>query len=216
MESMGQDRWIEAGLSQPHPKTQWPPLPWSQLPNRPLIEDAEFPGLRFAKRDVGHQFASLMKTFLFSLIAVLALSSSLHAEDGNLADQLRRALDKAKVKLGDVAEKAGEKGRQWYHQAKENLKLSRPEYSKRAEKKLADIDAQVAVLKEIASGAGQRDYFKTRVTAIDQHMAYAKNEFITLQAADTEPMFRARQSIFNKTLWTLEAAVEQAQEEAGL
>lgn len=156
-----------------------------------------------------------MKTWALSLIAVLVAGTCAHAED-NLADQLKRALDKAKVKLNEAADKAGEKGREWYRQAKDNLKLSRPEYLKRAEKKLSESEAQVAVLKEMSNSPGQRDYFKTRVSALEQHAAFAKSEYASLAAADSEAMFRARQSIFNKTVWTLEAAIEQAQEEAGL
>lgn len=156
-----------------------------------------------------------MKTAVSTLIAALALGTLVHAED-NLADQLKRALDKAKVKLNEAAEKAGDKGRQWYHKAKENLKLSRPEYTKRADEKLKDSEAQIAVLREMANAPGQRDYFKTRVIALEQHLAFAKTEFLNLQAAENDAMFRARQTTFNKTVWTLEAAIEQAQEEAGL
>jgi vacuolar-type H+-ATPase subunit H len=156
-----------------------------------------------------------MKLVVTTLTAVLALGSILHAED-NLADQLKRALDKAKVKIGEAAEKAGDKGREWYRKAKENLKLSRPEYLKRADQKLKDSEAQIAVLREMSNAPGQRDYFKTRVVALEQHLVFAKTEFLNLESAEGEAMFRARQSIFNKTVWTLEAAIEQAQEEAGL
>lgn len=155
-----------------------------------------------------------MKTRLLTLLAVLAVGSVVQADD--LSDQLKRALEKAKVKVGDLAVKAEQKGREWYYQAKENLRLSRPEYTKRAQKKLEQLDANVLVLHEMLNSPGQRDYFKTRVTALDQHVAYAKTEYLNLEAAETEAVFRARQSGFNKTLWTLEAAVEQAQEEAGL
>jgi hypothetical protein len=156
-----------------------------------------------------------MKTRLLTLLTVLAVGSAAYAED-NLADQLKRALEKAKVKVGDMAVKAEQKGREWYHQAKENLRLSRPEYSKRAEKKLEQLEADILVLKEMLNAPGQREYFKTRVTALEQHAAFAKTEYTTLQESNSEAIFRARQSGFNKTVWTLEAAVEQAQEEAGL
>lgn len=155
-----------------------------------------------------------MKTRLLSLLAVFAAGSLVQADD--LGDQLKRALEKAKVKVSEAAVKAEQKGREWYYAAKENLRLTRPEYTKRAVKKLEQLDANVLVLKEMLNAPGQREYFKTRVAALDQHVAYAKDEFKNLEAADTEAIFRARQSGFNKTLWTLEAAVEQAQEEAGL
>lgn len=155
-----------------------------------------------------------MKTRLLSLLAVLAVGSVVQADD--LSDQLKRALEKAKVKVGDMAVKAEQKGREWYYAAKENLRLTRPEYTKRAAKMVEQLDANVMVLKETLNSPGQRDYFKTRVAALEQHVAYAKEEFKSLEAAETEAIFRARQAGFNKTVWTLEAAVEQAQEEAGL
>jgi len=155
-----------------------------------------------------------MKTRLATCLAVLAVGSFAHADD--LSDQLKRALEKAKVKVGDMAVKAEQKGREWYYAAKENLRLARPEYTKRAEKKVEQLDANVLVLHEMLNSPGQRDYFKTRVAALDQHVAYAKTEFDNLKSSESEAIFRARQSGFNKTLWTLEAAVEQAQEEAGL
>ena len=63
---------------------------------------------------------------------------------------------------------------------------------------------------------GGRDYFKTRVSALEQHYAFAVKEQETLTAITDDAQFRARQKSFDKTLWTLEAAVAQAQEEAGL
>lgn len=149
------------------------------------------------------------------MTVLLVLGGFSHAED-NLGDQLRRALEKAKGKIGEVAEKAGDKGRQWYRQAKENLKLSKPEYLKRAGAKLKDLDERVAVLHEMSSAPGQREYFKTRVIALEQHVVFAKGEIQALEASETEAAFRAKQSHFNKTVWTLEAAVEQAEEEAGV
>ena len=69
---------------------------------------------------------------------------------------------------------------------------------------------------DVLKDQGGRDYFKTRVSALEQHHAFAVKEQETLAAIADDAQFRARQKSFDKTLWTLEAAVEQAQEEAGL
>lgn len=151
----------------------------------------------------------MKKSFILPLLACLCLSS-LQADDLN--EQLRRAAEKLKNEIAKVKDQAEVKGREWYKQAKEHLTTSREEYLKKAGDALTRWKADIDVLKE----QGGRDYFKTRVLALEQHHAYAVKEMETLNAITDEAQFRARQKSFDKTLWTLEAAVEQAQEEAGL
>lgn len=151
----------------------------------------------------------MKKPFILPLLACLCLSS-LQADDLN--EQLRRAAEKLKNEIAKVKDQAEVKGREWYKQAKEHLTTSREEYLKKAGDALTRWKADIDVLKE----QGGRDYFKTRVLALEQHHAYAAKEMETLNAITDEAQFRARQKSFDKTLWTLEAAVEQAQEEAGL
>lgn len=151
----------------------------------------------------------MKKPFILPLLACLCLSS-LQADDLN--EQLRRAAEKLKNEIAKVKDQAEVKGREWYKQAKEHLTTSREEYLKKAGDALTRWKADIDVLKE----QGGRDYFKTRVLALEQHHDYAVKEMETLNAITDEAQFRARQKSFDKTLWTLEAAVEQAQEEAGL
>lgn len=153
-----------------------------------------------------------MRPLNLILAASLLVGSAVRADD--LADKLKRALDKATTKVGDLAQSAGRKGREWYGSARENLRLSRPEYTTRAEKKLGQLASDVDALKELATT--MPDYFKTRVLSLQQHTAFATAELQTLKASETDAAFRSRRTVFNKTLWTLESAVEQAQEEAGL
>lgn len=157
-----------------------------------------------------------MKTFTLTLVALaLAGTCALHSED-TVGDRVRRILDKTKDKAVEIAGKVENKGRSWFNAAKENLRLSRPEYTDRAASTLARFSAQIQVLKELSGGPGQRDYFRTRVQALEQHAEFARTEFETLKTSESEEVFRARQKSFDRTLWTLEAAVETAQEEAGL
>jgi hypothetical protein len=149
-----------------------------------------------------------------ALLACLTLSlslSALHAED-SLNEQLRRAAEKLKNEFAKVKEQGQPKGRQWYKKSQEHLTTGREEYLKEAGVALSRWRADIDVLKD----QGGRDYFKTRISALEQHHAFALKELETLTAISDEAQFRARQKSFDKTLWTLEAAVEQAQEEAGL
>lgn len=155
--------------------------------------------------------SSIMKKALLTCLALSLCAHSLRAED-SLNDQLRRAAEKLKNEFSKVKEQGEVKGREWFKKAKEHLTTSREEYLKQSADVLNRWKADIDVLKD----QGGRDYFKTRVTALEQHHAFAVNELEALTAMTDEAQFRARQKSFDKTLWTLEAAVEQAQEEAGL
>ncbi|MCB1278081.1 hypothetical protein [Prosthecobacter sp.] len=149
---------------------------------------------------------NLLAFFVFSF-CVLPLRS-----EDSLNDQLRRAAEKLRNEISKVKEQGEVKGREWFKKAKDHLSTSREEYLKNAGDALARWKADIDVLKD----QGGRDYFKTRVSALEQHHAFATKELETLTGITEEAQFRARQKSFDKTLWTLEAAVEQAQEEAGL
>jgi len=151
-----------------------------------------------------------MKTVLLSTLALCLCLASTQAED-SFTDQLRKAAEKLKNEVSKVKDQTEVKGREWYKKAKERLTTSREEYVKQAADALNRWKADIDVLKE----QGGRDYFKTRVQALVEHHAFAMQELATLNGLPDEPSFRARQKTFDKTLWTLEAAVEQAQEEAG-
>ncbi len=155
--------------------------------------------------------STIMKKTILACLALSLCVHSLRAED-SLNDQLRRAAEKLKNEFSKVKEQSEVKGREWYRKAKDHLTTSREEYLKQAGTALTRWKADIDVLKD----QGGRDYFKTRVTALEQHHAFAVKELETLTAINDEAQFRARQKSFDKTLWTLEAAVEQAQEEAGL
>lgn len=151
----------------------------------------------------------MKKTTLSSLLLSLCLATA-QAED-SLNDQLRRAAEKLKNEFSKVKEQSEVKGREWYKKAKDHLTTSREEYLKKAADALTRWKADIDVLKE----QGGRDYFKMRVQALTEHYTFAVKEWETLNGLTEEAPFRARQKTFDKTLWTLESAIEQAQEEAG-
>ncbi len=155
-----------------------------------------------------------MKTSIIACLALLSVNSLIRADD--ITDQIRRAVNKTRDKVEEITEKVKEDSRSWYRQTKENLRLSRSEYTERADRTLARFRAEVGVLKDLSGGPGQRDYFKTRVQALEQHATFATAELETMRLSESDEVFRARQKSFDRTLWTLEAALGQAQEEAGL
>lgn len=155
--------------------------------------------------------STTMKKAILTCLALSLCIHSLRAED-SLNDQLRRAAEKLKNEFSKVKEQSEVKGREWYKKAKDHLTTSREEYLKQSGAALTRWKADIDVLKEQVG----REYFKTRVLALEQHHAFAEKELATLSLITDEAQFRARQKSFDKTLWTLEAAVEQAQEEAGL
>lgn len=155
--------------------------------------------------------STIMKKTLLACLFVSLCLASVQAED-SLNEQLRRAAEKLKNEFSKVKEQSEVKGREWYKKAKEHLTTSREEYLKKAGDALTRWKADIDVLKDQVG----REYFKTRVKALEEHHAFAMKELETLNAIAEEAQFRARQKSFDKTLWTLEAAIEQAQEEAGL
>lgn len=154
---------------------------------------------------------TIMKKAILTCLAFSLCAFTLCAED-SLNEQLRRAAEKLKNEFSKVKEQGEVKGREWYKKAKDHLTTSREEYLKKAGDALSRWKADIEVLKE----QGGRDYFQTRVAALEQHHTFASKELETLTGVTEEAQFRARQKSFDKTLWTLEAAIEQAQEEAGL
>lgn len=154
--------------------------------------------------------STIMKKALLTCLALSLCLHSLRADDS--LEQLRRAAEKLKNEFAKVKEQGEVKGREWFKKAKDRLTVSREEYLKQSSAALTRWKADIDVLKEQMG----REYFKTRVTALEQHHAFAIKEMETLATITDEAQFRARQKSFDKTLWTLEAAIEQAQEEAGL
>ena len=158
-----------------------------------------------------------MKTIpLFLLVVVLFSSINSIAEAQTFMDKVRRAFDSTKQTVGEAARGAGSASKAWLEKAKENLRLSRPEYTSRANTRLLNAASGIQRVRIGPSGVVDRKYYKTRLVALDQHLEYARAEFAFLQSSPTEQVFRERQRDFDFTLWSLEEAVSFAETEAGL
>lgn len=160
------------------------------------------------------------------LLTVLGMSPAaspfLHAEDKPIkidkttVDKAKTMLDKVIGEAKEAANKTEDKTRELWERTKENLRLSREEYVKKATSGLATMDAEIQVLAESGSAANSRDYFKTRIEALKQHLDYCRRDLARLQESPTEESFRVKQKGFDRGLGFLGDNIELAQEEAGL
>lgn len=165
---------------------------------------------------------SAMKTSLLLALLTFVACTSIHAEDKplkidkNTADQAKDLLEKAVSGLKGAADKAEDKGRDLWKRTKENLQLSREEYLKKATSGVKTMEAEITELAESGSMLNSRDYFKTRIESLKQHLEYCKRDLERLAATETEETFRVKQRGFDRGLGFLGDNIELAQEEAGL
>lgn len=148
---------------------------------------------------------------------------SLHAEDKPpikvdraTADKAKAVLEKLVAEAKEAASKGERKGRELWQRTKETLALSREDYAKKVLSGLATMEAEIQVLEESGSAVTTRDYFKTRIESLKQHLDYCKRDFARLQEAPSEEAFRVKQRGFDRGLGFLGENIESAQEEAGL
>ena len=72
-----------------------------------------------------------------SLVLLFVVLGSLVAPaDTTFVDRVRRVFDTTKKTVGGAAEGAGTITRKWWSSARENIRLSRPEYLRRADERL--------------------------------------------------------------------------------
>ncbi len=148
-----------------------------------------------------------------SVIALSLLVTIAHAEDSSKArDLLEKLVDKA----SQAANKVETKSKGLWQRTKENFKTSREDYMKKASSALITMDAEIQTLVESGLAVTSRDYFKTRIEALKQHLDYTKREIERLKEQPSEEAFRVKQKSFDRTLGALGDAIDLAKEEAGL
>jgi hypothetical protein len=163
-----------------------------------------------------------MKTaVVLALLALLSIPLA-RAEDKpikvdkNTVDKAKDLLEKVVNEAKDAAGKTKDKSKELWARTKETLSLSREEYLKKAGSALKTMDAEIQVLAESGSAVNSRDYFKTHLESLKQHLDYCRRDFERLQAIDSEEAFRVKQKGFDRGLGFLGDNIELAQEEAGL
>jgi polyhydroxyalkanoate synthesis regulator phasin len=154
------------------------------------------------------------------LVACTALHS--HAQDESkkssdkTSDKAKDLLDKLVNEAKKATDKAKDEGKDLWNHSKDLLKLSREEYTPKVEFAMKTMSAEIQALGETDAPVSSRDYFKTRVESLKQHLAYCQREFDRLKEQADEEAFRARQKKFDRTLGWLSEHLAATKEEAGL
>ncbi|RBP39589.1 hypothetical protein DES53_10916 [Roseimicrobium gellanilyticum] len=136
--------------------------------------------------------------------------------DKSTSDKAKQMLEKLVGEAKEAVKESGEKGKDLWERTKENFTMSREAYVKKVNSALATMDAEIQVLAEGGSAVTTRDYFKTRIEALKQHLDYCKRDLARLQEAPSDEAFRVKQRGFDRGLDFLGQNIELAQEEAGL
>ena len=155
----------------------------------------------------------MKKLTLLLMLAVMGSAAAL--ADTTFVDRMRRVFDSTKKTVGGAAEGAGKITRKWWASARENIRLSRDEYLRRADQRIVEANGQLAKIKAGSSAVMERKYFKLRLAALEEHLAHSRVELSALQGSPSEEIFRQRQTPFDFTLWSLEEALELSLAEAG-
>ena len=168
-----------------------------------------------------------MKSLTLLAVPAFLLSVSLTsavAEDKPIkidkatTDKAKDMLEKLVGEVKNAADKGKGEGKDHglWERSKETLRLSREEYVKKVNSAFKTMDAEIASITESGSALVSRDYFKTRLESLKQHLDYCKRDLERLQTSESEEIFRAKQKGFDRGLGYLGDHIELAQEEAGL
>ncbi len=153
------------------------------------------------------------------LFALLVACSTLHMhaqEEGKKSDKTKDLIDKLVGEAKKAADKAKDEGKDLWGKSKDLLKLSREEYTTKVGFTLKTMGAEIQALGETDAPVSSRDYFKTRVDSLKQHLSYCQREFDRLKEQPDEDAFRAKQKKFDRTLGWLGEHLAITKEEAGL
>jgi ElaB/YqjD/DUF883 family membrane-anchored ribosome-binding protein len=176
-------------------------------------------GSVFAKPSVPHFQGSSMKSLLvlvLALVAVLAMPSVSLAEETTLKGRAADAAESIKRGVKDAADATARATREAWKTTKAYLSQDPGEYRNGAVKKLESLGDEVAALGIDAKKVSMADrtYFQTRIRALHEHLEYARAELAKLPDNKDQKDYTSARRHFNRTLETLEDAVDQARSEA--
>ncbi len=155
-------------------------------------------------------------------LALLTFTSVVRTQDSKPkpnADKNKDMLDKLMIEAKKAAGKfqdGGDKGSSLWSRSKETLALPKDEYLKRADSALKTMDAEIVALTEAEGPVIARDYFKTHVQSLKQHLIYCRQEEEKLKSSEGDESFRVKQKKFDRTLGFLADNIQLTKEEAGL
>lgn len=126
---------------------------------------------------------------------------------------LEKLAGEAKKAIGKASE--GKSDSLWPH-SKDTLTQPKDEYMRKAQSAMRAIDAEIKALADAESAVNSRDYFRTHLESLKQHLAYCKLDADKLGTVDDEESFRVKQKKFDRALGFLADNVQLAKDEAGL
>ncbi len=161
-------------------------------------------------------------TAFYCVLTLLIFTCGLQAEDSKTklnSDKTKDMLDKliieAKKTAGKLQE-GGDKGGTLWSRSKETLALSKDDYLKRTDSAMKTMDAEIKALTEAEGAVIARDYFKSHLQSLNQHLIYCRQDQEKLKSTEGEEAFRVKQKKFDRTLGFLAENIQLAKEEAGL
>jgi len=146
----------------------------------------------------------------------LALVTASFAEEKPVSERAADAVNSIKRDTRDAADKAARAVREAWRSTKAYLSQDPGEYRTGAMKKLEGFEGELQTMTgEAQQGpmAG-RFYFQTRLKALREHLDYAKAEMAKLPESKDQKDYEAARHHFDRTLQTLEDAIDQAESEA--
>ncbi len=148
-----------------------------------------------------------MKTIALALVIALGAPLALSAAEGDLQEKTREVIQDLKDGT-QTAVKAAEKGiREGWAATKEALSKDPAEYKAGASRRLDEIGADITALQTRAkTSAGNRDYVQTHLSALPQHLAYARVQLAAVPDKQGESFDKARASL-DRTIGNLESSV---------
>ena len=158
-----------------------------------------------------------MKSAIAAALIVPALFiSNARAEEKPLKEKAAKAVETIKRETQEAASAAGRVAREAWKSTKSYLSDDPKEYRDGAVRRVEELASEVTELKaQSQRGAlAHRKYFATRVSALKEHLDFARQDLSRLPAEKGGKDYDGSRKRFNQTLESLEAAVDQAQAEA--
>lgn len=156
------------------------------------------------------------------LCAAIALLTTVLTAPGVKAAEEKSTTEKMKEKTSDVVEATKKESKQAAHAVAETTRKAWKKtkayfsedvktYREGATKELKDLESEISQLKE--KSVGDRDYFTTRIRALEQQHKYAEDQLAALSEEDLKRGKESKRNRLDQTIDRLEQNVGLAQKE---
>jgi hypothetical protein len=151
-----------------------------------------------------------------ALIITFTLPPLTAAEEKSATEKVKETtsdvVDATKKTTKKAAHVIAETTRQAWKKTKAYFSEDTKTYREGATKQLKELESEIAQLE--AKSAGDRDYFTTRVRALEQQHKYAENQLAGLASEDLKRGKESKRNRLDQVIERLEDNVDLAQKEA--